>query len=102
MTDPIYTARLETEGGPRNLIITVNGRENDCNLGWDTDSDADIWLQIAHIWIAAPDLLAACEMALWEIKQQAETYEPGNFSKASLLARASQLEGVIAKARDAD
>ena len=65
MGSRLYVARLEVEGGMRNLVITINDRESDCNLGWDTDRDADIWLQIGKLWIAAPALLAALEAVEW-------------------------------------
>jgi len=100
MTELLYTARLENEGGLRNLIVTINDRENDCNLGWDTDSDADVWLQIAHLWIAAPALLAVVERFI-EIGELANKEYDRLEPQVHLLTMVERLQNLDDEARAA-
>ncbi len=54
----------EAAGDLLNLVITIDGQDNDLYLGYDDAGDVGTWRRIAQLWIAAPEMLAACEKML--------------------------------------
>jgi len=100
----MYKAELMCEepiSDDRWLEVMVGGEWHEVYMGDVDDPDADDWLAIAHLWIAAGELLEGCEMARAELMQLAEAHASESRYKAGLLDKVEALDIIIAKAKGA-
>jgi len=98
----MYKAELVSEEpSPQDrwLEVMVAGDWCEVYIGDANDPDADEWLAIAHLWIAAGELLEGCEMARAELMQLAEAHASESRYKARLLDKVAALDVIIAKAK---